>query len=284
MPIGTPQIASLLGALDSDAVGSGEAFSAHWLRALGRSTNRMLAKPQQLFNLTWPERTYGEDFLYPFEGVGALEWTRILPPIPLGARPGFIAADFWLRMLIPSTYSLEVYIATTRRPWRPGIMPDATIAGTGAFANTTISSVAIAESGADDAELWVRGVASSTLATTGTYGSPNARSSVAGTYSVTAGVETSILTLSLGTWNTDAATGNNLASGGHYVRFEDASGNIALPSRTIVSVPTATSLVLAPGLSAREATIARELDAFRIYRLPTYVLSGFGAVTVARAT
>ncbi|MBK6684006.1 MAG: hypothetical protein IPG45_05990 [Deltaproteobacteria bacterium] len=281
MPIGTPQIAALLGALDSDAVAAGEPFSAHWKRALARSTNRMLAKPQQLFNLSWPERTYGEDSLYPFEGVGALEWNRILPPIPVDARPGFTAADFWLRMSVASGLSLEVYVATSQRPWRPGITPDATILGTGSFANTDLTGLAIAESGAEDVELWVRGVASATLATTATYGAPNTRSAVGGSYLFTAGGST--LNLSAATWNLNTSA-NNLASGGHYVRFEDASGEPALPSRTIVSVPTATTLVIAPPLTERQATIAVELDRFSIYRLPVYILSGFGAVTVARTT
>lgn len=284
MSIVTPEIGSLCGAIDSDAIADGEPFGAHWLRPLIRSSNRLIAKSQQLFNLVWPEATYGEDGLYLFEGVGPLHWIRVLPPIPLGSRPGLASMDVWLRMLVPSTHSIEVFIATIRRPFRPGLTPDATIAGSGSFANTTISAIPIDDSGFDECELWLRGVPSNNLANTATYGAPNTRAAVAGSYFVRTFETMTLLDLSAATWNESGTTTNNLASGGHYVRFEDGSGNIALPGKTIVMVTSPTTLHLELGLSAQQAAIAQELNAFSIVQLPRYALSNFGAVALARTT
>ncbi len=57
MSILTPRVASLLGALDSDAFADGGPFSAHLLRVLVMSANRLASKGQQIVCLPWAIRS-----------------------------------------------------------------------------------------------------------------------------------------------------------------------------------------------------------------------------------
>lgn len=281
MSIFGTRIASLCGALDSTAFADGAAVPAHLLRPIERTANRLLTKERALFNLWYPEILgSSEANQYLCEGVAPLHWVRVLPPITSFDMPGFSLADIFGRVLVSSTHDLEIYVATSQRPWRPGTVADVTVTGSGSFANFDIEDVPISGESEEPFELWIRGLPTQDLATTGTYGTPDERSDVAGSYTF---ITNDRLRLTLANWNTTVASpGSDLAIGGHYIQFEDSGGNVVAGARTIIEVSTSTDLWFYPDMSLSEQMVALAGDNFSIYKLPTYAFSQLGAVTVAR--
>jgi hypothetical protein len=276
MSILTPEIAALLGALDSTAFTSGAAFSAHLLREMIRTVNRAASKEQTILNLLWPEGLVSlDDPQARFEGVAPPTWTRILPAMLALKRPRLNLATLWFRASVPSAFVVEVYVATTRRPWRESVSADLTITGSGAYTDYTVADIPISEGEEEQIEIWVRGQGGTTLTSTVTYGDPSRRSlaSPIGIYSIVDGGAQ--INLSTANWNTTSGGGADHATAGHYVNFEDANGDPVIPPRAIVDVPGIQNLLLDPPLSVRERVLA-DPDGqgdFSIYEFATYAIS-----------
>jgi hypothetical protein len=281
----TPEIATTIGALDSDAFTSGAAFSAHLLRELIRSANRAASKEQcPILNLLWPEGLVSlDDPQARFEGVAPPTWTRILPAMLALKRPRLNLATLWFRASVPSAFVLEVYVATTRRPWRESVAADLTITGSGAYTDYTLTDIPISEGEEEYFEIWVRGQGGTTLTSTATYGDPSRRSlaSPLGIYEFAGNDQ---ISLSTANWNTTSGGSADHATAGHYVNFEDANGDPVIPPRAIVDVPGTTNLLLDPPLSARERVLADPSGQgdFSIYEFATYAISQIGFKAQAR--
>lgn len=278
MTIYTPEVASLCGAIDSDAVGNGEPYGAHWLRPLIRSANRMTAKAQPLFALFWPEVPAGEENAYPFEGIAPLWWVRAYAPVPVWKRPGLTVATSHLRIAVPTGEEVEIYIATSVRPWRPSVTADLVVTGASSFTNESIEDLPINEAEGEEFEIWVRGRPTANLANTGTFGAPNTRATASPT-----GVYTLIrerqLDLTSANWNSSGI--NSLAQGGHFIRFLDDTGAQVGPPRMITSHYGQTGLAFEPALTAYEKARCDD-DAsgggggdFEIYKCPTYAITNW---------
>lgn len=286
MTIYTPEVASLCGAIDSDAVDDGDPYGAHWLRPLIRSANRMTAKDQLLFALFWPELPAGEENAYPFEGIAPIWWVRAYAPVPVWKRPGLTSATSQLRISVPTGEEVEVYIASSVRPWHPNVTADLVVMGSGSFANETIEDLPINEAQGDEFEIWVRGRPTANLANTGTFGAPNTRSSASPT-----GIYTLIrerqLNLSSASWNSSGI--NSLAQGAHFIRFLDGDGNQIGPPRMITGHYGVTGLVFEPPLTEYERARCDD-DAsgggggdFEIYKCPTYAITNWLMVANQRS-
>lgn len=286
MSIFTPEVASLCGALDSDAVQDGEPFSAHFMRALIRSSNRLIGKEQPLCNLYWPEVTGTEDAVYPFEGIAPLWWVRAYAPIPLSKRPGLTSLEAWLRLYAATGHVIDVYLATKARPWTPYVGADLQITGSAAFVDHSIPGIPLLAEGPEEFELWLRGQVTATLADVG-YGSPNTNTGLFVIY----GADRNELYHAGSTWNFSGI--NSLAQGGHAINFYDADGVQIGGPRQIVAHTRDTSgyegLRFAPPMSPNEVF---RLDSqasysaggsFEIVRVPTYIVTNLGAVAEARS-
>lgn len=279
MSILTPRVASLLGALDSDAFADGGPVSAMQLRAMERNANRLVSKEQVACSLVWPEVVIGELNQYAFGGIAPPTWIRALPPVPmLLAAPPSSAVPTTLhiygRALVTLSEEVEVYFATNGRPWSQTVTADVTLTGTGSFANFDVADIPFTWATEVNLEVWVRGIArASTKMSTGTYGTPDDRSDVAGLFDITTERQ---ITLSLANWTTGA---NTAAYGGHWIAFLDEDGEqIGLP-RLVVDVPQATIMEFAPPLSPEERVRALVGDAFSIYKLPDFAFSQVMAIT-----
>lgn len=290
MPIGTPEVPSTGGCLDSDAFTDGAPLDAYKLRSIIRLANRLTSEEQLLFDLSWSEAANPDLGSTTFEGIGPLQWTRVLPAIPVVKRPFLNRAEVLFRCAVPLGQTLEVFVGTSRHPWRETRQPDLTITGTGAFEDYTISDLEITEAEEEWFELWVRGVPTTTLANTAIYGAPNRRSSATpiGQYTIVRGGEGVTISGSTSAlWNYSGP--NTLAAGGHYIRFEDANGDPIGGPRTIVGHYGATTLLFAPALNQRERILADD-DAngagggdFSIFELARYAVAQFAAYAVARS-
>lgn len=289
MSILNREVASRYGALNSDTFTDGEALSAHVLRALAMSGNRLATKGHPLFNLVWPTRAVNSD-LDPhtggaadgggFAGIAWPQWVKLLHPLPVPKKPMLNKAEIRIRARVTNGETILLQFATVARPFNAAIALDApnvlALVGTGAMEDYDLDGVPISEGGFENFEIYVRASPSAMiLGDTGIYGAPNA-----GTFD---GVTAIYALLSVATWNPSTGAGDAWDEGGHFVEFTDASG-VRVTSRMITSVTPilAAHAIHYPALSVEELQQVNAAGRhYRILRLPRFNFANIAAAASA---
>lgn len=288
----TPEIASLYGALDSNAFSDGMPVSSHVLRTQVMSTNRLAAKAQHL--VCTP---YGNSYdLAEFTVNGVylpvpLEWTQILAPIPLFKMPGSTRAQVRVRANVSNdggAQTVLMQIATLAAPFDPNASVDApnvlTIAGSGAVASygSAIDSpgIPIVKGDFDIATVWVKGnITAEASALT-----PNDSTDA---FAVGV-VSKDSITVSDATWDQD------VLPSGVYIEFYDTNGQtIARRNISNVYPPGAagTTLEWTTDLTPSELSLIRQARTddptglwWATYIAPRMGLVCFSMASIARTT
>ena len=278
--INTAEIASLYGALDSDAFADGGPFSAHLLRAMVMSANRLASKGEQIICLPWPIRSnVGEDTIDGMRAVAPLYWTRIYSPIPCPKRPGLNRADVRIRARVSDTDPVWVQVATRARPFNAHAASDAdnviviTPDGDNDIDQYTKDSIPIDPGPYEEIEIYIKGEPTGNGPSTG--GSPTARGGLgsAPTYGNNSVEHASA------TWT--AA----LAEDGHYIEFYDDNGNNVIFRGVITSVNNAgTRLYYTPAVDMATLFEIADADDWSIYQLPTFEMTCFSMACRSRSS
>lgn len=265
-----PEMAAVFGALDSDAIGDGDAVSAHLVRSLVKAANRAASRAgEPLFNFIYDSGGNGtETPAGGFVGYGYTLWTRILPgPLFKKKKPGLTKAKLFVRFHARTDEQLFIQVVTRASPFNPiatGSSPNCIkLVGTNAWAWDDKEDIPIAYEGSEEISVFLRGVATTTLGN----GSNGANS---GTISSISPDGTDVAdNVTPPNWVLPPAA--NFASGGHaYVAL--LNGNPIAPPSTIISVLAGDHLSIFPGLPAFYHT-ALQLNgagAYRIYELPRW--------------
>ncbi|MEQ8278322.1 MAG: hypothetical protein RMA76_38120 [Deltaproteobacteria bacterium] len=284
MPIRTPEIASLFGALESGAFTDGNPMSAHLLRVMTMQRNRLITKPQVLFNLIWPTYDTSEVNGGAYAGFAPLVWTRITLPITVEKFPGHTRANVRLSGVFSSGHEMLFQVATRAVPFRANARSSddnvISVTGTGSTQDLSIDGVQMIPGTREYFELWVRGFATAQAGATGTFGSPNSGDLEA------MGADYVQDADSL-TWFATGSGSLSWAEGGHYVEITDGSGNVVVPGREIVAVLTqgigsGGQLVVGRPYSPSEVTRGLVAGNYAIYKLPEWALFNFMSYSQAR--
>ena len=264
MSIFSPEIPSAFGALDSDVVADGGPVDAHVLRETARSANRLICLGEPILNFIWDASTDGANDENPgtLTGYGLPYWFRITPSLSREKMPGLTSAKLFVRFKARNTETLELQVATKRRPFDPaGNGNVLTLTGTGSAAWADLSGVLIDEGPTEMISVWMRALRTSTTADTATYGAPNT-----GTVSRIANRDA--IESDGATWNTSGS----MLGGFHVIEFTNGAGNVVTSLRQIVSVNSSTRLVVYPGFTSDEEYEAVTGSTFTIYEMARWRL------------
>jgi hypothetical protein len=279
MSIYTPEIATKYGALDSAGCVDKMPYSAHVLREIGRSANRLTAKGQALANLVWPTRdTLGEeDGALPFEGLAWPYWSLLIPRIPISKRPYLNRASFRCRLWVDDGKTAYLQFGTRASPFqsrrRAGGLNVLTVLGTGAWADYDLDGVPIHDGVEEHLEVWVRGAELGALMSEGTYGANNA-----GAWT---GLWTGTMEDTGSTWNVSTVTVSNMSDGGHVLSLENVGGDALVSPRDIVA-NSATNISFLPHLTANELSTASVGGYYQIYALVRIAVANVAMAAAAR--
>ena len=291
MPIETPFKATAFGALDSDAFSDGAPYGGPKIRTPVGVGNWMVTKERALGTLVWPnhnshgsERAIGD-----FAGHGWLQWRQIHPPIPIPKRPMSRTMEVRLRCGVSDSDKVFFQFATRAAPFRVPQSTEASAssasilkcedAGGGNIALYSKTGVPTSRDGIEWMNLFVRGYATEQAMVTGTYGTPQSGTQAHGSPSQFHGWEKDALFYSgTATWAASGPNpGANIAAGGHYIAFTDASGNDigVMPRDIIDSGPFSSGggyIQWWPQLDPIELQRVRDGTGFAIYQLAQWRL------------
>jgi hypothetical protein len=273
----TPEIASAFGALDSAAVSDGGALTAHVIRAVSRSVNRLLAKPETVLSAVYPTRGGTLEALAP-TGRGYPFWARV-ESWPIYSRSDRRSLDVRLMIQATSGDVLQIQLCTSRSPFvaAPLAGDYKTLTATGGYDVVEWDGLATA-GGDDELTLYIRGALSSTLGNTATYGSPNT-GTVQEVTSNPGGIRTSALTA----WNNTSL----LATWAWTHVLVILSGSVLLTDpRLIVGVvgnAPEGQLELYPTIPINEADALRRTT-YEIRTCPLWRIAAIHAITSLRAS
>lgn len=119
--IGTPEIPAAYGGLDSTAFQDGMPYSAHILREMVRSANRLASKGQHLLNLVWLIEQAADPDAFP-DGLivpAPAVWTRFHPPVSVWKKAGLTRGQVRFRARIEENVSVQFAIGTRAAPFDP---------------------------------------------------------------------------------------------------------------------------------------------------------------------
>jgi hypothetical protein len=248
----TPEIPATYGALDSDAFADGQPADAFVGREVARSHNRLVCRGHALLNDMFD--TSGDPITETPEGslsgYGVPFWFLAVPSprtVLKKSRCNRMTVDIYSAMRTGEEMMLQ--IQTDALPFDPA-SPAATgttrIVGTGGWQWTTISDIPLERGEIEHVSLWLRGVPTSTLMSTGgSHGTPNS-----GTITdLTPGLD--------GIRDQTFGAGVNwlqgLADDGHALLIENGGGASIAPARWITS-SLADTLGVSPGFDNNALT------------------------------
>lgn len=276
MSIRVPEPPSGVVELHDEAITDGRAMHASVIQRLAGNAMRLVCRPEPVLQLVFDSSDQGEDSEGGLLGYGAPRWAPITPWCPVTKRPGIVALDSRLIVLVPAGEVVLFGMETRAEPWDPGAADGdprvVSATGTGAWQVLTLDGVPCQRGPGESLRLWARGVPNTATGSTGTHGSPNT-GSVARTYPDGIG-DTSA------TWVTDIA-GVSYAEGGHWVEFADSAGVEVIEGRWIIQVPDAQTLIVWPPLSDAERRDIRAA-VYTIRTLPTWQVANLAVYTAAR--
>lgn len=266
MSINTPEIASLFGALDSNAFGDGQPFSAHLLRTLMMSSNRLASKGHEMLNLIWPVAvapSYDASIFGHSYHTLDTAWTRLAGPITVPKKPGLKTGTFSITAKIENSFEALVQVVTKEKPFsanaRAGDAGCMLFSGDGDNDFDTDSMTGIPldrQSDTERIEIWIKHAGASGAADTATCGSPSSgQAESIGPDGFAADTATFSWTVSSpGTWGEQ----------GHVVRFLDAaagSGGVPITRNFGMGRITESTLTTQYLVPLRPRPTQREIDA-----------------------
>lgn len=262
-----PRIPTIFGALDSSAIGDGDQLSAHVLRTMEESANRMLARGEPLLNYAWD--VGGAATETPSGGMsgwGWPMWTQILPgPMEVRKQPGLTRAKLYVYAYARSSETLLVQIATRQMPFDASADENSPnvclITGNGAFQWFELDGIWIDAGVTESVTAYLRSAPTTTLATAG--GGTN--SGTVDRLEEGGGV---VVDVGAG-WSTTSTT---RATTGQAIQIiGSVSGNPIASPRWITNVVDSDRLRVFPQYSAFEQ-FSFEGANYRIYELPRWRL------------
>lgn len=229
-----PEIPTRYGAIDTSSLAGGDGvyFDAALGRAIALSANRLAAKQHTAVGLIWDGDPSGLDqpTLRDIRAFGGVQWTLMdgFREIPIFKKPGLSKLEIQgFQDIDVSGDQIQLQFVTKGDPFNAHAVTNdrnvLTMTGTGALTVYSISGIRLLE-GTDEAlSIYSRGVVTTRLGATGTYGTPNPADIVA----IRGGPEHSeIECVTSGgaqpAWNT---TGNTWATGGHVCFLTNSNGD-----------------------------------------------------------
>jgi hypothetical protein len=276
----TPEVGTKYGALDSAVFVDGVPFSAHLLRAMAMSANRLTLKGQPLLNLVWPTRDTldEEDEAWAFEGLAWPYWSLLVPRLPVFKRPLLNRAAVRCRLYVASGETCYLQFGTRGCPFQPwrrsGGANVLEVAGGGAWTDYSLDDVPLHDGTEEWLEVWVRGEDTGTAMDEGTYGANNA-----GTHTA---LFADRMEDSTSAWNVAASSIDNPADGGHYLSLENSGGTRVVGPRDIIW-NSATALSFLPALTRDELSTAGDAGYYSIYTIARIGVANIALAAQARS-
>lgn len=302
------------GALDSDAFTDvqhgggpeilGASYSSHLLRTMGMDHNRLMTKPELLFNLVWPVATHitgndGSTVAETFGGVAVSAWREIHPRIPVFKKHGHTLLNFRMTIRLSvrdnaaTDASIQVQVCTGATPFNPaaragGAAPnviDITQNQNDGFVDNDISDIRMLDGSRDEIRVYAAGEVTTTAPSTGTYGSP-----ASGTLNQSGDAifENAIVDASA-TWNVTNATNRTLATEGYVIVFTDLSARALVSPRKITAIDygsvggTGRIMSFEPWLSPSELVLVRGTLTYVIFAIPEFWIGNLMGYSAARS-
>lgn len=313
MSIYTYETFSTYGALDSDAFTDsqfsggpeilGAAYSSHLLRTMALDHNRLMTKPELLFNLVWPVATHIQSAdgqtAETFGGVGVSDWREIHPPIPIFKKHGHGLLNFGITIRVSvrdnaaTDATIQIQVCTGAEPFNPaahagGALPNVieiTQNQNDGFIDSNVSGIRMLDGTRDEVRIYFAGEVTSTTPSTGTYGSP-----ASGTLDQT-GDEIGNYGIrdADATWNVTDNNNRTLATEGYSLVFTDLGGSALIRPRKITKIAygsvggTGRLMYLDPELSDSEVVLVESTRTYSIYALPEFWVSNLMGYSAARS-
>lgn len=264
-----PEIGAVYGAFDSALFLDGDVPSAHVLREMSRSANRLLCRGERLINLVF-DIFGGAHEISPvgaLSGWGLPRWSRIVPgPSTVPTMPGFTKAKLFVRAHIAFEQSIQIQIATRAAPFDPGVSNTAVnqveLFGTGFYEWYTLADIPIDTSGGAEV-LDIFAIGTQFKVTT----QPGGTSS--GTIEEIADSGERLIDTGA---SYDTTVFDNWAYYGTALSVEDAAGNQTIAPRWVTAVPNSTALGVWPRIRPEE-NIRVTGGTYRIRDLPRWRLA-----------
>ncbi len=251
------EIATAYGSLDTTCVTDGDPYSAHVLRTIATSNNRLATKGQVLFNLIWPERNLDvaepPSMLGQMGGAAWPYWTPMGPPIPVHKRHGSTKMDVRIRMKVDEDHTVWVWVRTNANRNAPQLMQTDTSsavavkgAGSGAWQNVSFDDIAIDPGGREHVQFMIKGQI------TGVEASGGEATGAAHTNAAFDDIEMNQITDDTADWS-DAinAAYSSYSEQGCYLLFRDgtASDSAVIAEPKIITYAGGVRLRFWPGLN-----------------------------------
>lgn len=263
MSLRIPEIPAQFGALDSTAFTDGDLPSAHILRELARSANRLYTRGEVLLNWVWDAGQSVHEISPPgaLSGFALPFWHTILPTTTRPKKPGLTRARMRLRIFVTEDLELLFQVSTRAAPFDQTATSSSVntvrVVGTNDWQWVTLDNIPISEEQFERIGFHV-------------FGMPAA--------SVYSGGGTASGTLSGANrervWHIGAAyntTGNTWANLGSTVVIEDPSGNM-IANRWVISVPSTQTLEIFPPLDSASQIGQMPGLTYELRQLPRYRL------------
>lgn len=289
----TYEAATLYGALDSTAATDGDSLSAHVLRELAKSHNRMQTKACPWINLVWPLTSTlapietspavppGLCVVYAFGG-----WTQILYPALAPKMPGHHLADAKIYLRAESGPTAYITIGTNARPLDDARQITSSLvascAGDATWRTITISDIPVSRGDFEEASVFLRAGVTDIAGSTADFGSPNSWTVASSFGRLT---HHYVLGPSSETWNYNTGVGNSWAEGGHILKIVNAGGADLVTPRLITDVRDiyasgAAALEFVPHLSDPELqTILSQAVTYEIDKTQRVSIGGVAIIT-----
>lgn len=276
MSILTPKAFSRFGALDSDAVSDGRYASAHTLRAMAMSSNRLAIRQHCLLNMGWDADLDSAIEAYLDSGVHIARatpwWRPVTPPIPARKMPLARSATLYAKLGVSDADRgvVALQVATLASPFSDSMEEgpsmrvfEGSTLGDLQGVDEVMSEIPIREGVDERIQFFVRGTISDNLADEETYGEYSAGD-------IEGFQAPNIMKSASASWNT---SGDTLAVSSHCLRFMDQINgdfiDLVMP-REIVLVKSGDELVFRPALTDEEQRIvmSAENPRYRVFQIP----------------
>lgn len=243
-----PEIATTVAALDDSSFADGSSPSAHFLRAIARSANRLLNKKNLILPLIFSTKEPGSEVIYGSNrNFGRWSWTSVLnkeAPVVF-KTPGVDKLDVYLRfegsqLGSANADKFTVQVVTRGAPFSANPSLSAAnvteVTGSGSFARVSITGVPCHPGPLEQIGIFVRGHPTDDVVDTGSYGAPASGEIQmivnTGDYCVLVDKEDS----AGNAWNFDGFSNATYANSGHMVLIRDSGGNQTISVHDILQV------------------------------------------------